>query len=114
MHKRGGWVARSLREWSQSWIDQRLIPKGEQGNGRRISLWHEDEKFELYIRSFIAEVGVTITARKLAGTVGTYLMSEEHESAVLEDKLEQATVEEVRRMEKGEVSIIGNYQGTSC
>lgn len=91
--QRGSWVARRLREWTKSWIVTRFIPKGEQGISRRMSSWYEDEKLELYMRKYIAETGTTMTARKLATAVGTYLMSEEHCQAVLDD-LEAATIEE--------------------
>lgn len=91
--KRGGWVARRLREWTDSWVENRLIPKGEQGIGRRMSSWYEDEKLELFMRKFIAEMGATMTAQKLSTAVGNYLMSEDHGAAVLQD-LQHATVEE--------------------
>jgi len=89
------WVARKLPAWSGLWLQERGIPRGEQGVYRRMSTWYDDKGLLVHIRSIIAGMGERLTSQRLAREVGKYLLSDDHEQAVLQDirELQEIVVE---------------------
>jgi len=88
-------VARKLPTWAGLWLQERGIPRGEQGVYRRMSTWYDDEGLLVHIRSIIAGMGERLTSQRLAREVEKYLLSDEHEQVELEDirELEEIVVE---------------------
>lgn len=78
-----------------------------------MSTWYDDEGLLVHIRNTIAGMGERLTSQRLAREVGRYLLSDEHEQAVLPDLGELVNLEVIGEEASGHRPLAAGYKRKS-
>lgn len=78
-----------------------------------MSTWYDDEGLLVHIRNTIAGMGERLTSQRLAREVGKYLLSDEHEQAVLQDLRELVNAKVIGEEASGHRPLAAGYKRKS-